>query len=541
VKYTKVFRVLILAVILSLLLIAIPAAPALAAEDIDPSPSTGEVGDKIDITGDGFKTDLTRAYIYFSSQEWDVGDEIDEDVTVYALVKKRTPDDTGHIDTYFYVPEELDDGDDYEEVVGGYYYIYVTYEDSDLIEAIEDFTVRGIELNPDEGPVGTQVEINGVGFTRSRDIRYIKYGGEDLDDWEGDLETNIHGEFTSYIVIPENTAGEHTILVEDRSYKEASATFTVESEITISLTSGAAGDTVEVTGTGFGDTVEVSITFNGDDVVTDETDNYGNFTAAFDVPDVGVATYDIEAEDVDANKDTAEFTIVIATSVSISPVTTQASPGHVGMEMTVSGTGFIPEATITITYATEPIAVTTATADADGAFTATFKVPESESGEHIITASDGTSTMQVTFTMESEAPPIPAPLLPETDVKAESPVHFDWEGVDDPSGVTYTLQIATDEDFTSASIVLEKEGLTDSEYTVTEEEKLEPTKEEAPYYWRVKAIDGASNESEWSDTGSFYIGGFAWPGWIIHLWWGLGAMGVGFLGFWLGKRRAYYY
>jgi len=104
------------------------------------------------------------------------------------------------------------------------------------------------------------------------------------------------------------------------------------------------------------------------------------------------------------------------------------------------------------------------------------------------------------------------------------------------------LQIATDEDFTPASIVLEKEGLTDSKYTITEQEKLEATKKEAPYYWRVKAIDGISNESQWSDSESFYtISGFSRPGWMIHLWWGLGVMGAIFFGLWLGKRRTYYY
>ncbi|MBA7660659.1 hypothetical protein ES703_68663 [subsurface metagenome] len=92
--------------------------------------------------------------------------------------------------------------------------------------------------------------------------------------------------------------------------------------------------------------------------------------------------------------------------------------------------------------------------------------------------------------------------------------------------------------------MLEKEGLTSSGYTISEEEKLASTKKEAPYYWRVKAIDGASNESEWTGTGTFHVGGFALPGLpggSIHLWWGLGAGGAGALGYFLGKRKSYYY
>jgi len=127
-------------------------------------------------------------------------------------------------------------------------------------------------------------------------------------------------------------------------------------------------------------------------------------------------------------------------------------------------------------------------------------------------------------------------------VKAEQPVYFDWEDVEDSSGVTYTLNIASDANFTS--LVLEKSGLTSSQYTITEAEKLASTKKEAPYYWRVNAVDGASNESEWSGAGTFYVG-FTFPGasvgGSIHLWWGLGAGGAGALGYFLGKRKSYYY
>ena len=213
--------------------------------------------------------------------------------------------------------------------------------------------------------------------------------------------------------------------------------------------------------------------------------------------------------------------------------------GNVATTLTVSGIGFIFDGIVTIKY--DDIQVAIATSNDNGAFSITFDVPASIGGNHTITTSDGSNIIKCIFTMESEAPPTPGLLLPEETNRAEAETYFNWEDVtDDSLPVTYTLQIATNADFTPASIVLEKEGLTDSDYTITEEERLEPTKKEAPYYWRVKAIDSASNESEWSAPGLFYIiGGFAWPSWIIHLWWGLGALGAGFLGFWLSKRTAY--
>ena len=545
-KRIKIFRILAFAAILSLLVIAIPASPALAAESIDLSPSTGEVGDKIDIDGSGFKTDGTRVYIYFSSQEWDVGDEIDDDVTVYNLVKKRTPDVNGELDTYFYVPEILDEGDDGEDdpedVVGGYYYVYVTYGDNDDIEAVEDFTVRGIELSPDEGTVDIEVEITGLGFTNSKDIRYIKYDGEEIDIESGDDETDRHGEFTSSILIPESIAGEHTIIVRDKSNKEASATFTVDPEITVTPISGTKGDTVAVTGTGFGDEEDVTIAFNDVTVATNTTDQDGSFTASFIVPDVAAAIYDVDAEDDDNNDAEAQFTVGIATILTISPVTTQASPAHAGMNIAVSGLGFRASSAITITDLTSGLLIVTTTSNADGVFQTTFEAAGS-AGEHVITASDGTSTLQVSFIMESQPPSAPALLLPEAATKVEARVSLDWETVtDDSSPVTYTLQIATDDSFTPASILLEKKGLTKSEYTATEAEKLSSTKEEAPYYWRVKAIDAISNESEWSTLGSFYVGGisFSLTGWVLYVVMGVGGLALLGLGYWLGRRTTYY-
>jgi len=127
-------------------------------------------------------------------------------------------------------------------------------------------------------------------------------------------------------------------------------------------------------------------------------------------------------------------------------------------------------------------------------------------------------------------------LLPEVATTTEAEAYFDWEDVEDLSGVTYTLQIASDKDFTT--IVLEKKGLTNSEYTITEEEKLKLTEKEAPYYWRVKAVDSAFNESEWTPSGLFYVG-FSWtsmPSWVLYIWIGLGALLLGFFGFRMRRR-----
>jgi len=550
-KYNKVFRILALAVIFSLLMIVIPAAPALAAYDYDIAlvPDEGEIGDTIDIDGTDWPesvedtTDVpSYVDIYFSSQEAGIGDDIDDEVTTYQRVKTGVVVGTnGDFSTSFNVPTRLSTGTDDEDVHGGTYYVYVTTYKTTVskdIRAFAEFTVIAAEitLDTDEGPVGTGVEITGKDFADREGIT-VEYDGDGIDIASGDDETDSNGDFETTILIPESIAGEHTITVTDESDNEAEAVFTVEPEITINPTSGTAGEQATVTGTGFAKGKDVTITFGGDEVGTDETDTYGSFEATFTVPPVGPGTYDVTAEDGSNNEASAEFRIT--TNISISPVTSQTSPGHVGTPVTISGTGFKANSDITITYTSEPV-VFHITSGADGSFSYTFAVPPSPGGAHTITASDGTSSMQVTFFMESTPPPIPPPLLPLMGDKAKALAYFDWEDVkDDSMPVTYTLQIASDANFTT--ILLEKTGLTTSEYTLTEAEKLESTKKEAPYYWRLRAVDAASNASGWTTPGTFYVGfAFGFPelkGWVLYGLIGAGVLLVFFLGLWVGRRR----
>lgn len=533
-KYTKFFRTLAVAVILAMLVAVIPAAPALAREGLDLDPSSGEIGEYIDIEGDDYDED-EAVYIYFSDEKADVNDEIDSEVENYERVKTIYLDvDETDFDTRFRVPSQLTDGEDDVDVHGGTYYLYAAYDDDEIL-AVEKFTVIAgeISISPDDGPVGTKVKITGTGFSESEDI-FVEYDDDEIDIESGDEDTDSDGEFITYILIPESIAGDHTLKVEDDNGSESEDTFTVEPEMTVDVTSGKAGDTVTVSGTGFGGSADVTVTFGGDEVATDDADSDGSFEISFTVPAVAPGTYDIEALDDDDNSGEATFTIAANLSIS-------ATTGNVGTEVTISGTGFKPTTAVTITYASASSVVATTTTDANGAFSATFKVPASEGGPHTITATDGTSTFTDTFTMESDAPAAPVPLLPAMGVKVEQPVKFDWDEVtDDSLPVTYTLQVATDKDFTD--IELEKEGLTKTEYTMTVDEELESTKKDAPYWWRVKAIDSASNESLWSGAGSFSVGFvFAMPDWAQYLLWALGGLVLFFIGFLLGRRTGYSY
>lgn len=511
-KHSRIFRVSAVATVLALLLTAMPATPALAYS-LDAQATTTLSGTTVTVIGTDFSAS-TSVLIYFPDTS--------------TLKTSASTDATG----YFYAAFSIG------EYPAGSKTLWVkdganTYPISFTITPV-------IGLSSSSGYVGDQITVAGTGFAASKNVT-ITFHNVNV----GTAQTDASGSLTdATFTVPDSYRGSHTVKALDASTYYDTASFTTNQSITLSPTSGAVGDEVTVSGTGFRVSKLIAITFDGNTITTTpasvSTNTNGSFSnAIFTVPTGANDVYEVKASD-GYYTDTANFSTVAG--ITLSPITSQTSPGHVGDEVTVSGTGFLVNHQVTVTYLSLPITVATTATNANGAFSATFDVPASEGGDHTITATDGINTITSTFTMESTAPPIPVPLLPTMDSKASAEAHFDWEDVTDLSlPITYTLQIATDDQFTTTSILLEKTGLTDSEYTVTSEESLASVERENPYYWRVRAIDSASNESGWTGTGSFYVGfSFEMPTWLIYTLFGLGAVLLGVLGFWLGRRTTYY-
>ena len=533
-KYKKILHILVVGILLSLMLVTIPASQVFAAERIDLDPEEGEVLDYIDIDGRGFEPSVespsfdSRVDIYFSVDEADEGDDIDNEVEDYELVKSLTVDEDGDFSSRFRIPKTLTDGDTDRDVKGGTYYVYVTEEDDETILAMAEITVLSaeIELDTDEGTVGTEVEITGVDFADSEDIT-VEFGGDDVDIESGDDSTDNSGEFVCTIIVPEASNGEQTITVTDESNNEAEATFTVEADITVTPEEAAPGDSMTVSGTGFAASEGVTIDFDGSEVKTGNTNSDGSFSLTFNVPAKSAGDYDIFVEDDDGNEAEGEFSIGSIMQIS-------KTSGNVGDTFTVSGSGFAPNSAISIVFITE---TTTSSVNANGEFSSTVTVPPGKSGPQLITVSGGGTTLTMSFNIDSIPPQSPQPLLPANGEKVDSLVSFDWRDVTDPSTpVTYTLQISTDTGF--ASTLLEKKGLTRSEYTLSEGEKLVPGTDGAPYYWRVQSVDAAGNGSAWTGRGAFYVnyGLGMLPPCVKYLLIGIGGVVLFLVGFMLGKK-----
>ncbi len=315
----KPYRILYLIIIVSILLVVIPAAPVQADGAITLSHEEGKIGDLVTVKGEGFNKSTAKidkyAAIFFSSDEATTADEIDAEVTHYKVIDNGVwLDELGEFEVTFNVPDELDDGRMDEDVTNGTYYVYVCHYIGTVLQkrirAVATFNlVRGeILINPEKGPVDTLVEITGKDFTDNEKIN-IKYEGDEIDIEDGDLETDRYGEFASIVRIPESAAGTHNITIAIESI-QVEAEFTVESDLILDRQSGESNTEITISGTGFDKMKIVNIFFHNIKVATETATVLGSFHINFDVPEFKADIYDLYAED-GVNTCKAIFTIIV--------------------------------------------------------------------------------------------------------------------------------------------------------------------------------------------------------------------------------------
>lgn len=562
-KFTRVFRIMSLVVIVSMLLIALPATPALAAAAVTLSPAQGNIGDKITVRGSGFtpSTDVSEKWVdlYFTNKSGLIrGSYIDTDVTVYEKWRGFAPiDENGYFGgssdpRSFNVPAEMTSGDgDVDVELGKTYYVLTTLFDSSYVQTVNSFTVAGgkITLDPKEGTVDTTVKITGTSFSASSTIAIV-LDGNAVPISSGDTRTTSAGAFSSSIVIPDSSAGSHTISAIVSDY-EVSADFKVKPLAVMTPTSGAADSSVAVVGTGFTRRKEVTVYFNKTSLTTALADANGGFNTTFTVPKLAAAPYTVEFEDADKNLSALKFTI---TGAAPPPTTTPApttppttginitpTKGLTGSEVVVGGVGFKDGATISVKWDDKEVA--SVKSGAQGIFVTTFKVPAGKSGDHTVSASDGAATQKATFTVEVSVPSAPVTVTPVMGAEVKKGLAFEWRDVTvDSPPVTYTLQVAASQDFAASSIVLEKKDLADSEYAPTKDEISKLVGRETPYFWRVRATDSTGTDGPWAVAGQFFIPEpFRLPPWVMWVGIGVGVLVLLFIGYWLGRRSAYSY
>jgi hypothetical protein len=329
------------------------------------------------------------------------------------------------------------------------------------------------------------------------------------------ISSDSKGSWQSNFYAPSSAKGVHSIDVygsETDPEDVGNVTYTISPDMRLEMSAGYLGDTIHagdsiwVSGIGFEENeTGVKVTFDGTIIASGiVADAKGSWAVQVNVP-LGTGGQHL----VDSSGGTTTTGDVPDAVLILSPlIDVEPGEGAIGDKVVISGTAFGKSQTLTISYDGNQVAEGTVT-DAKGSFTADFIVPQSLAGDHAITVTDTLASVASTsFSLESTPPPTPDLLSPQagnrTGFIGKSVIEFDWDDVEDPSGVKYLLQIGANPEFTVAS--LRKEGLTESRYALTEDEALD----RGEYYWRVKAIDNAGNEGEWTMGQVFYIGVMEW-------------------------------
>jgi hypothetical protein len=401
-------------------------------------------------------------------------------------------------------------------------------QDASGNSAVSSLSVTSaISISPPSGTSGTLVTITGSGFQANGTLS-ITYNGAQVVTNPPVAQSNSNGGFTTSFNVPALPAGLYDVAVSD-SVSTATAKFISSAAAAINMEGGVVGTNVTVSGTGFRPRGEVTVRFDDVMIGTGSSDIYGNFTVKFSVPSSSTGEHQVLIDD---KTNSLTFMFRVTPDLNINPAS-----GYVDSDIQITATGFGSENPVTINYDSDLLA--SGNTDIAGTFSITVKAPVSEGGNHTISATDSINILSSGFAMDATPPGLPEPLFPAPLTKADKAATFSWKAVSDPSSVTYSLQIAANDSF--STLVLQKHGLTSAQYTLTAQDVLKSVSKKTPYYWRVKAIDRAFNESPWSSSSTFYMG-FVLADWALYIVFGIVALLCGVVGFLLGivfsRRRS---
>jgi hypothetical protein len=443
------------------------------------SPESASVGDAVTVYGKGFANTENSIKVTYEGEDTETG---------------ITASNKGSWDATFSVPSSAK-GSHTVDASGS------TTKASDVPDVTLEVNPR-ISVDPTSGGVGTSVAVSGTGFGEGEGNILVTYDGKDA---KTGITADSKGSWNVTFAVPNSVKGVHTIDASGASTEAGDVldvTFFVASAVQVKPESASVGDSITVDGCGFGSSESgITVTLDGNVVRSDITANSeGCWTTSLAIPDSVGGSHFVDAYSVStAANDVADAKLTVLSKVVIEP-----ADGYVGCDVMVTGTGFGADKELTIKYDNVAVITNLVTND-KGNFQSSLEVPKSVGGKHNIVAADvGGASASGIFNMETTPPPLPQIVSPRGGSRVGlfdrvAPT-FEWASVSDPSGVYYSLQISSQSDF--ATTVLNKEDLVESKYALTDEEALLRGK----YYWRIKAIDGAGNDSGWTNSISFNAG-----------------------------------
>jgi hypothetical protein len=257
-----------------------------------------------------------------------------------------------------------------------------------------------VRIDPEEGPVGTNVTLKGYGFTASQQIQ-VKFKGTVIKT----TAANTAGSWTVFCTVPATPAGGYTFDIEAKVgtnfWTWLSKYFKVTPKITVTPSSGTVRQTVAVNGTGFfKDESGIKVTFNGavvkENIYATENGSWGTTIA---VPAVRSGHYNIDASGTSTRpRNVPDFEFRVIPGIWVEPIS-----AYIGDTITVTGGGFALEETgIRVYFDGIDITSTTITANMSGCWESSFTLPTSTYGSHTVSASGDITQPAVTKTVNTK-------------------------------------------------------------------------------------------------------------------------------------------
>jgi len=360
-------------------------------EGIGVTPTSGPVGSTAFVAGSSAPWSNKLVCIIFDkngNSKLDAGE----------ILANVTADKNGVISTKVVIPD----------VKAGTYNFYAnktTVNIGDSFTSVNSFSTSFevlkpiLKINPQSGPVLSKVSIAGNYFKVNSKVANItlEMNKKPVSILAKDVPTNATGGFNITVAIPFCTkAGTYVVNATDGiNYRDPMTTvqFTVSSPLIVEpLQSAKVGESLTIEGKDFAVSSPVTIYFSINRDGTYElihagkfmTNATGGFKVSVKVPPVpheyGVT--DIVKVNVTDNCNYATADFDVEAAITLSPIR-----GPVGFNVTVIGTGFRNQTTVTITFDTTTMKENVPT-DKYGSFITFFIVPEVPDGLYDVKATD---------------------------------------------------------------------------------------------------------------------------------------------------------
>src|SRR2546423_986576 len=336
---------------------------------VDLPSSSGPVGGRTSVTGDGFKAKDTIT-VTFADQK---------------ISTDCTTDRNGNLGSCGFTVPEATVGTYKVAVSDGAHSAWTLYA----------VTPGGLSLNLTAGVVGSAVMLNGSNYTPNSTLA-VRFDGSKVStsgicttDAKGNLPATNNCAFT----IPATSAGPHAVTVSDGTYS-GSATYTVNTALSVTPEAGPVASAAAVSGSAFAPYSPIKVTVGDSHVDTAcATDAKGNLSyCAFTVPDMHVGTRTVTVKDGSGYSAAASFTVEPAISLNL-------PAGAVGSTITLSGSNYKAGGSLSVKFDSEELS-TSCKADSSGNVSGcAFTVPAATAGDHTVKVSDGTYTGTASYTV----------------------------------------------------------------------------------------------------------------------------------------------